>query len=388
MFEIPQKINSILKKITENGYEAYIVGGCVRDLLMGIPPHDYDITTSATPEEIEAMFEKSIPTGIKHGTVTVIEDGEPIEITTFRAESEYLDHRHPSSIKFVRDVKADLSRRDFTVNAICYNGQKGIIDLFSGADDIEAKILRAVGDANERFSEDALRIMRLFRFASTLCFGIEKNTFNAAIENSHLLSKVSKERINAELTKLLLGDNCEVITPLIDCGALGFLGISHCRNADKLKYLPKKISLRLFAFSEGEKDISKIAENLKYSNKIKAEILALEQLKNSGIPKDKKDIKEMLNSSEIILLLLYFEYLRICKNTDTDFLLKLTDEIIENNEPYSVSHLAVSGSDLIALGIKGEEIGNTLEFLRKEVIENPEINTKNTLIEKIKSSRN
>ncbi len=388
MFEIPQKILNILKKIRKNGYEAYIVGGCVRDLLMEIPPHDYDITTSATPEEIQAIFEKSIPTGIKHGTITVIEDGEPIEITTFRAESEYTDHRHPNSVEFVRDVKSDLSRRDFTINAMCYNEQKGIIDLFGGTEDIKLKVLRAVGDANERFLEDALRIMRLFRFASTLDFGIEQKTYSAAMENAHLLSKVSTERINVELTKLLLGENCEVIVPLISIGALEFLNISSCQNADKLKHLPKQISLRFFAFLDNEKDISKIAENLKYSNKIKAQIFTFEKLKNYGIPKDKKDIKEMLNLSSLDELKLYFDYLHVCKGIDTETLVKFTNEIIENKEPFSISHLAISGSDLIALGIKGEEIGSTLHFVLKEVIKNPELNTKNTLIEKIKSSRN
>ncbi len=388
MFEIPQKLNNILKKISENGYEAYIVGGCVRDLLMGIPPHDYDITTSATPDEIQDIFEKSIPTGIKHGTVTVIEDGEPIEITTFRAESEYLDHRHPNSVEFVRDVKSDLSRRDFTVNAICYNEQKGIIDLFGGTNDINHRILRAVGNANERFLEDALRIMRLFRFASTLAFNIEESTYTAAIENAHLLSKVSTERINTELTKLLLGDKCEVIVPLIDCGALEFLGIRSCQNADKLRLLPRHISLRFFAFLDGTQDISQIAKNLKYSNKIKVEISTLERLKSFGIPKTKSDIKELLNLSGLELVKLYFEYLRICKGIDTDILLGLTDEIITNNEAFSISHLALSGSDLIPLGISGENISKTLEFLRKEVTKNPAINTKSALIEKIKSSRN
>lgn len=388
MFEIPQKILNILRKISANGYEAYIVGGCVRDLLMGIAPHDYDITTSATPDEIQAIFEKSIPTGIKHGTITVIEDGEPIEITTFRAESEYLDHRHPDKVEFVRDVESDLSRRDFTVNAMCYNEQKGLIDIFSGKKDIENRILRAVGDANERFLEDALRIMRLFRFASTLVFDIEPKTYTAAIENAHLIREVSVERINTELTKLLLGKKCEVITPLINCGALDFLEIKNCFNTNKLSDLPSNISIRLFAFLDNNTNLLEIAEKLKYSNKIKAEISTFERFRLLGVPKTKCDIKEMLNSGNLELLKLYFEYLHICKGIDADNLLKLTDEIIENKEAFSISHLAVSGSDLIPLGITGARLGETLEFLRGEVIKEPTLNNKAALIEKIKSSRN
>jgi len=161
-FSLPQKIEYVLDTLISNGHKAYIVGGCVRDLLCGKEPHDYDITTSAMPHETQALFEKTIATGLKHGTVTVMIDSEPIEVTTFRTESVYNDSRHPESVNFVRDVRDDLSRRDFTVNAMCYNHIDGLIDLFGGKNDIDGKMLQAVGDAKTRFQEDALRILRLF----------------------------------------------------------------------------------------------------------------------------------------------------------------------------------------------------------------------------------
>ncbi|MEE1185167.1 MAG: hypothetical protein UHX92_03715, partial [Acutalibacteraceae bacterium] len=176
MFHLPEKIEYVINRITDSGFEAFIVGGCVRDMLMGKTPNDFDITTSATPEEIQNIFEKTVPTGIKHGTITVVLEGEPIEVTTFRCDGDYNDCRHPEKVEFVRSIEADLSRRDFTVNAIAYNPTKGIVDLFGGIEDINSKILRAVGNPEKRFCEDALRIMRLFRFSSVLSFEIEEKT--------------------------------------------------------------------------------------------------------------------------------------------------------------------------------------------------------------------
>ena len=194
-FNLPKKIEYVLDTLINSGHSAYIVGGCVRDLLCGKKPHDYDITTSALPHETQALCDKTVATGIKHGTVTVIIDGEPIEVTTFRTEHEYSDSRHPESVNFVSNVAEDLARRDFTVNAMCYNHIDGLLDLFGGKEDINNKVLKSVGEAKTRFSEDALRILRLFRFAATLDFTIEKNTFNAAIKCAPSLKNISAERI-------------------------------------------------------------------------------------------------------------------------------------------------------------------------------------------------
>ena len=194
-FSIPSKIEYVLSVLHNAGHKAYIVGGCVRDLLCGKEPHDFDITTSALPQEVSALFEKTVETGIKHGTVTVIIDRTPIEVTTFRTEGAYINHRRPDSVSFVSAVDEDLSRRDFTVNAMCYNHSEGLIDLFGGKADIENRILRAVGEPKARFCEDALRILRLFRFAATLGFSIEEKTLSAAIECAPFLKSISAERI-------------------------------------------------------------------------------------------------------------------------------------------------------------------------------------------------
>ena len=196
----------VVTELQAAGFEAYIVGGCVRDRLMGIKPHDFDITTEAFPAETSESFHDCdiILTGLKHGTVTVVYEGENIEITTFRTDGEYLDNRHPENVTFVRNISEDLSRRDFTVNAMAYNPDEGLIDLFDGEKDIEHKIIRCVGDADTRFNEDGLRILRAMRFASVLEFEVEEKTADSVIRNRDLLKNISVERIYAELTKLIL----------------------------------------------------------------------------------------------------------------------------------------------------------------------------------------
>lgn len=204
---LPEGIKTALRQLQSAGYEAYIVGGSVRDALRGVTPHDYDMTTSATPEEVEAVFAgcRVVETGLRHGTVTVLLCGEPVEITTYRVDGDYHDHRHPDSVTFTRSLTEDLARRDFTMNAVAYAPGVGYIDPFGGRDDIDAGIIRAVGDPARRFEEDALRILRALRFASTLGFSIDEKTAAAAEEKRELLSRVSGERVREELTKLLTG---------------------------------------------------------------------------------------------------------------------------------------------------------------------------------------
>ena len=213
MIHLPCEVKLAIAKLTEKGFEAYIVGGCVRDSLMKCTPKDYDITTSANPEEVKNVFKeyRVVETGLKHGTVTVIVRGMPLEITTFRIDSEYLDHRHPKNVTFTKSLKEDTARRDFTMNALAYNDEKGLCDFYGGKVDIENKIIRCVGDANKRFNEDALRIMRALRFSSVLGFDIEENTKNAMFNNKHLLKNISSERLAGELVKLLCGANVKKI---------------------------------------------------------------------------------------------------------------------------------------------------------------------------------
>ena len=367
MFKIPEKIEYVIEKLNKNGFDAYIVGGCVRDILLLKTPHDYDITTSATPDEIMTVFDKTIPTGIKHGTVTVLIEGEPIEVTTFRCDGDYLDARHPQNVKFVRNLKEDLSRRDFTVNAMAYNNESGLCDLFGGQEDLKAKILRAVGDPEKRFKEDALRILRLFRFASTLNFKIEEKTFNAAIKCAPLISKVSVERIMTELKTAVLGENFKVIKPLIDCGALSFLGLDTYPDFEKISKHRESPLLCLYLLFGGN-----IKADLRLSNVEKDFINGINRLKEMPTPKSKADIKRCLAVTNENITRQFLTLL--------DISCEVLDEILQNREPYLIGHLKITGNDLLSLGYKGEEVGEILKTLQNEVIENPTQNTKARLL--------
>lgn len=202
--QVPEKVNTIIKTLLAHGYEAYAVGGCVRDSLLGREADDWDITTSASPYEVKALFRRTVDTGIQHGTVTVLLDKEGFEVTTYRIDGEYEDGRHPKEVQFTRNLTEDLKRRDFTINAMAYNEQTGMVDIFGGVEDLNNKIIRCVGAAGERFDEDALRIMRAFRFSAQLGFSIEENTREAAAKRAENLKKISAERIRVELTKLLV----------------------------------------------------------------------------------------------------------------------------------------------------------------------------------------
>ena len=370
MLKIPEKIKFVLNTLTQNGYEAYIVGGCVRDSLLGLIPSDYDVTTSAKPQEILGLFEKTVPTGIKHGTVTVIIDNEPVEVTTFRTEALYKDSRHPEKVEFVTDLREDLSRRDFTVNAMAFNETVGLVDLFGGVSDLKNKILRAVGDSDKRFSEDALRILRLFRFASQLEFTIEEKTLNSALKLQNGLKNISKERIFSELCKAVNGKNPKAILPLIKSGGLEFLGViktPEFATADNL-------DLRLFVFlNTSSENPIKVLKTLKapsrqidFANKL----LKLQSIKIDS----KEDIKNALFLTDFNGVSLF---LQLQKEENK---LKTLDEVIKNKEPYLISHLAVSGEDLKELGFKGKEIGEMLERIRQEVVKSPEKNRKETLM--------
>ena len=203
---IPKDVEKIIEHLNSAGYEAYVVGGCVRDSIMEKTPHDWDICTSATPEVVKSLFSHTTDYGMKHGTITVFADKEGYEITTFRAETDYSDHRHPDTVEFVADLKSDLSRRDFTINALAYNNKLQLIDMFNGLDDIRNQTIRCVGNADERFKEDAVRILRALRFAATVGFDIEDKASEAIHYNVHLLKYIAEERKRDELMKLLGGN--------------------------------------------------------------------------------------------------------------------------------------------------------------------------------------
>lgn len=216
--ELPEKVKQIINKLQESGYEAYAVGGCVRDAILGREPQDWDITTSAQPLQVKALFRRTIDTGIQHGTVTVLLEKEGFEVTTYRVDGKYEDGRHPTEVSFTANLEEDLKRRDFTINAMAYNETDGLIDLFRGEEDLKQGIIRCVGVAKERFSEDALRILRAFRFSAQLNFAIEKETLQAAKALAENLKKISAERIFAELNGLLLSDHPERLLSACEWG--------------------------------------------------------------------------------------------------------------------------------------------------------------------------
>ena len=220
MVAVNETIFDVIKTIKAKGYEAYIVGGCVRDSILNRIPNDWDITTNAKPEEVSEIFDKVILTGIKHGTVTVIIENEHYEVTTYRIDGEYSDSRRPDTVEFTDDITKDLARRDFTINAIAYSPYRGITDPFNGLRDIKYKIINTVGNEHDRFKEDPLRILRAIRFEFQLDFDITPNVYYGILRNSHLLQNISKERTHSELNKMLLCDDAYVIKELFEVGVL------------------------------------------------------------------------------------------------------------------------------------------------------------------------
>ena len=375
-FCLPENVQKIIEALENSGYEAYIVGGCVRDYLLGTAPQDFDICTDATPDTVMSIFPHTVATGIKHGTVTVIADKTPYEVTTFRTDGVYKDSRHPEDVRFTKNIKDDLSRRDFTVNAMCYNQKSGLIDYFGGEADIKAKILRAVGDAETRFFEDALRILRLFRFASTLTFSIEEKTFAAAIKNAGYLENISRERIREELSRLSCGKSPEAVLPLLDTGALP--GMTANKEIAKITALPQNKRLKFFAFLNlASENAASTAENLKCSNAFKeySEKMQTGLAAKCETPADIKKLLRLLEGDIFDLL----AYKKAILGEDTEELEAAAKRIIESGEPYKISQLKISGEDLRKKGYRGKDIGKKLEELLEKVINDPKLNRKEAL---------
>ncbi|MBE6769675.1 MAG: CCA tRNA nucleotidyltransferase [Ruminococcaceae bacterium] len=383
-FSIPKEINNALLTLNNAGFEAYIVGGCVRDMLLNKIPQDYDITTSATPEEIIKLFPHTIPTGIKHGTVTVIFDNnERTEITTFRCETAYSDNRHPERVSFVKTIEEDLSRRDFTVNAMAFCDEKGFKDPFGGLNDLNKKTLRTVGEPYKRFSEDALRILRLFRFSAQLGFSAEKNTFEQALKLSNNLCKISRERIRDEFIKTLCSQNPADIAPLIKTNCLAFLGIKKDHTVFENLELLKADPIPRFAYYCFINNLSvlEIAQNLRLSKAFARSCENVCALLKNKIPANKVEIKQVLRTITKSDFEIYLQI--ISKFNDTNTITESLKEIECTGEPYSLSQLKINGDDLLKLGIKDKQIKLVLENLLTLVIKHPEFNDKNILIEQV-----
>ncbi len=383
MFKLPQNVVKIIDTIEGAGYTAWCVGGCVRDMLMGKTPSDYDIASSAPCEEIQRLFLKTIPTGIKHGTVTVMLDSEPYEVTRYRVDGEYNDNRHPENVNFTADFSLDLSRRDFTVNAMGYNEKRGICDLYGGKADIEKKIIRAVGNPTERFLEDALRIIRAIRFSSVLEFSIEGDTLNAIKTHANLLENIASERVTVELLKALAGNKPSTLGVLVESDGLSAFGISGKADWSTLDRLPKNSLLRLAALVKMcDCDINDIQSKLRFSNKQKTELLGYFEILDLK-ELTPKNLKPFAKSVGYNNLLIAVEAYGVLNNIDVKDNANKIQLAAENNEPYSIEMLDISGNEIKALGFSGSDIGAVQRKLLLIVLEDPKLNKKEKLVSAI-----
>lgn len=387
---ITEKVSFILKRLNENGHRADVVGGPVRDFLRGVTPSDYDITTSATPEETKAAFAdlRTVDTGIKHGTVSLILDGEPYEITTWRIDGEYKDARHPESVTFTKSIEEDLARRDFTMNAIAYNPRDGITDPYRGREDIEKRIIRAVRDPYLRFSEDALRILRALRFSATLGYEIEANTADALREKSHLLRGISAERIFIEWKKLLSGNFAyEVISRFSDVISVFIPELSALRLPEKESFagdfITRQAQLFYLSCDDPAAAYAESMKRLKTDTRTRA--LGEAVLKNSSSYslKTLSDAGMMLAElgEEVALSVVRLD-LSLGKIDESSS--SMIEEYIERGLPYRLCDLAACGDDIKALGISGKDIGRALSSLLFAVIKGEVPNEKNALLERAK----
>lgn len=394
IIDLPKNVENIIERLKEHGFEGFAVGGCVRDSLLKKTPTDWDITTDALPEDMKKIFKKTFDTGIAHGTVTVLMDGVGYELTTYRIDGNYSDGRHPDSVSFSKNLSEDLCRRDFTINAMAYSHNKGIVDLFGGRKDLQNGIIRAVGDAKKRFDEDALRMLRAVRFAAQLGFRIDDDTFEAIKEKAKLLSKVSKERIFVELNKSLNGDFAQNIKMVYTSGLYRYIGKEFAKLDESIydfypRKFPNKKHMYWAAFLENIENVEavkKILFELKSDNATRNNTyLLVKELKNP-LPSSDEDIRWSLHRIGADLFCDYIEILKSDKK-NVDILDKIdTIEnryslILKENHAYEISMLDITGKDLMDIGIsKGPKIGEVLEFLLKKVIENPLNNEKSSLL--------
>ena len=379
---IPDHIFSCISTLNSHGFEAWLVGGCVRDIIIGRIPHDFDVATNALPGEVLSVFEKVVPTGVKYGTVTVLFDMGSVEVTTFRTDGEYIDSRHPENVEFSGELESDLSRRDFTVNAIAYHPDKGFFDPFSGVDDIHGRLIKTVGSPSARFGEDALRIFRCFRFSAQLSFVIEQDTKKEALRLAKSLENISIERIAAELLKSLCAPSPENIEPLLDSGALEFLGIKN-GELSPAKNLQNDEICRLAAFIYLTKSDIDVCKRLKLSNKIQSDTnFILDMLQKDTLP-DKRSRKQLLNKTGFETYIKWLSLEKDLKHTDTDEFITEAENIIRENIPINLHMLDIDGNALKNAGIPdGQLIGQILNQLLLDVLDDPSLNKREILLEK------
>lgn len=434
---LPEKVKFIIDRLMRHGYEAYAVGGCVRDSILRRTPQDWDITTSARPMQVKALFRHTIDTGIQHGTVTVMLDHEGFEVTTYRIDGEYEDARHPKEVSFTSNLLEDLKRRDFTINAMAYNDTDGLVDAFDGIGDLERGIIRCVGAAEERFLEDALRMLRAVRFAAQLGFDIEQETKSAVAKLSGNIAKVSAERIQAELVKLLVSGHPEKIVEAYKLGLTktflpefdtmmetGQRNPHHCysvgmHTVKALEQIPQDKVLRLAILlhdvakpickttdekgtdhfyghpKEGAVLAQTILKRLKFDNDTTKRVSSLIRWHDDNPVLEEKPIRRAISkigqeqypalfAIKRADILAQSSYKREEKLAYVETYERIYGKILEQNQCLTLKDLAITGSDLIAVGMKpGKEIGETLHRLLELVLEDPAQNTKGNLLEQV-----
>ncbi len=383
---IPTKVTDILTTFTANGYEAYAVGGCVRDTILGRVPDDWDITTSAMPAQVKKLFRRTVDTGLAHGTVTVLLGGDSFEVTTFRTDGDYADHRHPDEVRYALRLQEDLKRRDFTINAMAYHPDCGLVDPYGGMEDLKGERIRCVGNPRDRFEEDALRILRAVRFAAQLGFSIEEATMEALCERVPTLSYVSRERIQVELVKLLCSPHPEEVRCLADTGILGEIlpeepAVSEECVAHLIKLPPKK-QLRLAALllPLGSAKARTALRRLKFDNETIARVGRLVDGYSYEIEETPAGMRRALHDvgDDLMDDLLTFQSLR----RPMDGLRRLCQEVIAGGQCYELGALALTGDDLLALGVaQGRAIGSALAQCLDLVLEDPACNRKEFLLD-------
>lgn len=431
----PDSVGYIIERLNDEGFEAFIVGGCVRDSILGMTPSDWDITTNAQPEDIKRIFSKTYDTGIRHGTVSVAVDGDIFEVTTYRIDGTYSDSRRPDNVSFTSSLREDLARRDFTVNAMAYNPKTGLIDYFDGLKDINQKSIKAVGNPEIRFLEDALRMLRAIRFTAQLGFTIEKGTFDAISKNAGSIRNISKERIREEVSKMLLSSNpscfnllyttgllSNIIPEFIPCYSTEQNNPYHVYNvADHIirtvESVPNTMILRWTMLLHdigkpsrkttdekgidhfyGHPEVSvemadSILNNLRFDKASVKKILTLIKYHDMDLFDTEISVKKAINTVGEELFLSLLEVQRAdAMGQNPNYLdkrLKTFDniksiylEIKEKHQCINISDLAINGNDLISLGMKpGKEIKHVLCKLFDQVLENPDLNEKEKLIE-------
>ena len=435
---IPTGARKIIARLEQHGYEAYIVGGCVRDSLMGKSPSDWDICTSARAEEMMALFEdkRVIPTGIQHGTLTILAEDGAYEVTTFRIDGEYLDHRHPKSVAFTRELAEDLSRRDFTINAMAWHPERELIDLFGGVEDLRDRLVRAVGDPVQRFNEDGLRMLRMVRFATVLDFDYDPATYDAVRKQGHLLQYISKERIQVELNKILLAAHpargledlytlgmYPYIIPMM-CHTVGFAQRGGHHFLDVFEHsllavgvIAPELVLRLtmllhdigkpFVWDSSEslsydrfddhaavsaKLTGKILRDLKYDNATRKDVVELIAHHNDILLPDPVNVRRALArlgevQTRRLVQVKVADLIAHDLAGEREKILALfaeisdvIDEVVARGDCTSVKALAIGGQDMMALGLSGRAIGQMLNAALELVLEKPEMNTRETLL--------